>query len=383
MNRESKTLLPILKQRGLRPLMLVVLLGMVSCDKEASEKPGRATRSRVLDRKIARISSDKESNGSNHGIGVSAFEEPASNQASFYEQLMKQDDATIAADLRKLIESSTLTPNSENAGKAKDALKALLIRKSAEFYAMLSLLPPGYYSEMIVQQVFMEAHLGLEDVRATMDKIKEPDLLKSAVNGAFLPDLESHGTAWNIGIAELENFQKMGLSDQHFAALLTDGFNSKIYSLEDVARNTSSNGNSVVNSLQKVLTPEQLKEYSLLVYKNGRKLDHGSLFMLGLSMVHGGGAEAVAWAQQLPEEAGREAISGVFSEWMAADPRTASKTLAQMDEGILKDAATLALVRNCIANHGLEDAANWAAQIKNAGIRSEAQKLVQKAPPVR
>ncbi len=359
-------------------LMLVVPLGMISCEKKEEGK-GDAKTPRANHR--PRAVADETSHWPPEQ--QREMEEAFARLKSGVSQrapgpLPGVAEGKIVADFKQLVESSAPKPGTESSKKAEEALRELLARKSPEFYAMLSLLPPGDYSEWIVGKVFSYAALGLDEFREVMAKINEPDLLKAALNGAF-----NNSRNWKVGIAELESFEKLGLDDFTFGAFLVEGYKAELYSLEEVARNSTDQNNAIYNRLGQELSFAQQMEYCMLVYKNGRKIDSGSLSMMGYRLFQDEGQDAVAWAQQLPEEAGKNVVKGIFYEWTAADPRAASKYLAQMSEGILKDSSILGLVRNCVANKGAEEAAGWAAQIKDEKIRAEAQGLIPQGGLVR
>jgi len=344
---------------------LIFIAIIVSCNGDKDEKSSDLKKQANENQKQTRAAHDKNNS------------KPRQDKSD--EQLfVNMTDSEIADYLKNLASVSRLAPNSQESTKFIAGLKQLLLRKSPEFYEILKVLPPGYFSEMIVQQVFLEGNLEVQGLLATVKNINQDDLSKAALNGGVSSLLVNGEKDLKIDTAVLESLKKQGLSDQNLSALVTMGYQSGEYSLNDVARYISDKNNSIINSMSRILSMDQLRELTLLAYQNGHKLDRTSLKVMAHVFAQADGGEALSWAQKLPQQEGEQAAAAIFTEWMDGDPLAASAYLNQMDKGRIRDVSTLALVKNCIKNKGLEDAKSWATHIDDEELKAQALDIIAK-----
>lgn len=307
---------------------------------------------------------------SKSGSAAASHSAPASVPASPF---TGQDDSSLVEDLQKLCGTSFLEPNSEDARKAEAILTELLRRRSPQLYPALDLLAPGFNSTDVIENVFKGVPLTLEEFRQVTGPIKDRRQAGAAMEGA----IDRKGNDWNLLIADLEEFHRSGMPEQRFTEIMLSGHEDGRYSLEDLARNHSEwQGNLVTSRLYDRIGPERFAEYVLMVYANGRTIGGGELWIAGRRLFESGKVDAEAWARKLPEKEGKEAMDGVYSGQVAADPTMLDQCLDKFVNPVLKDSAILRRVKHEMKNGRPEEAAEWAKKIQRKETKSQAAEIL-------
>lgn len=298
--------------------------------------------------------------------------------------LIKLTDSGIAELCKKLIDGGNLTPESENAGRMEDGLFQLALRNSPALYQVISMLPPGYYSESFVSSTFMRHKFAsFADAVAMAEPIKESDLYRAALKGA----LSGYGTSrgqmsLGLDIPRLRELKGNGLNDEQFSQLLISGVANGDFELPNALAELnldSSHGNAVMMEIVTRLPTESVKMVFNEVSSRGLKLELGSLGTFATSYARQDSEAAIAWAAELPEKDAQFATRSMFYEWTAADPMKASGRIGTMESGPLKDAAIEGLIRNSTANGAFDESEKWASTIQDEALRTKMNESIAKA----
>ena len=262
-------------------------------------------------------------------------------------------------------------------------MSQLAQRNGSALYEVISLLPPGYYSERLVSSTFMRHKFAsFADALAKAEPIKESDLFRAALEGALSNYMLSRGEmSLGLEIPRLRELKGDGLTEEQFSKLVISGVARGDFELPAALAELdldSSKGNTVMMEIVHVLPPELVKTAFEDALSRGAALDLASVSAFAASYVRHDSEAAIAWAAGLPEKESLSATRAIFHEWTAADPMKASARIGILEPGPLKDAAIVGLIRNTVANGGVDEAEKWAAVIQDQTTQNQMKEFIAK-----
>ncbi|MEO5915049.1 MAG: hypothetical protein ABIS50_12515 [Luteolibacter sp.] len=280
----------------------------------------------------------------------------------------------------QIIQEKKLTPESEGAEKLENNLTQMLRNGDARIYDLISQLPPGYYSESIVQNAFMRAQFS--DLKSIFDaaaSIQEKDLHRAAISGAVgtLMMGSQAGAPLNVTRDDIGQLRAAGLDSQHLTSMIVQGVLAGNLETSDIVAEVDSSSNEMLNTAFTRLPAAKAKEIFIEALKQKKPVDLASAGYLANSLFHENPAEAVSWFSQFPAETAVRGTSNVVREWMAADPRAASSFVGGMPAGQPKDAAVALIVSDCLLNGDQQSASEWAERISDDKLKEKTQVQVR------
>jgi hypothetical protein len=349
---------------------------LISCEKKVSKNPPNI--------KTHRQSSDayrSDQKQSAYAIQEGVSGSTKSSRFNEFSQGLKDLSVEEIANIaRTIINGSRLSPESEDAEKLQLLLSHLLRRDINQFSELIGMLPPGYYSDKIVSNVFWRADFKtFGEVVQSAQWIKEADFYKSALDGSvnqFIQRAISGNSRVGIGIDQLEQLKKAGLSANSYSDLVLAGINTGEFDIVMAAQHLNLEDNVVMSRAVRFLPRDQAIFLLGEAYSKNFDIAPHVISEMARSYVTDDPKGAFAWAARLPSNDGIIATRSAFSEWMAADPMAASRYLGGMEAGQLKDTAIFQLVKNSSKNGVASEASAWIPEMSDDSLRKEAQKLI-------